>query len=89
MNINQEEYLRAGNELAGVLLLVHSPDMMPFPEDDGIMLLPGIFSIIGLRLNKIQRALPPVGECMRNDIDTMDINVYEELYSSKYSKKVG
>ena len=88
ININQGEFVSSANELAGALMLVHSADVMPFPEDDGIMLLPGIFSIVGLRLNKIERAKPPVGDCMKAHINTVDINVYEELFPVNYSKKV-
>ena len=36
-------------EEAGVRVVVHAPDMMPFPEDEGLSVSPGQMSLIAVR----------------------------------------
>ena len=50
MDIGQYEYLPEVGESAGVVVVVHPVDQMPFPEDDGVVLHPGRFSMIGVKL---------------------------------------
>ncbi len=44
LNIDQSEYLSAGNEAAGARIVVHSQDAMPYPEDAGIVAQPGMLT---------------------------------------------
>lgn len=37
----QYEYLPMVGQSAGVVIVVHDPDRMPFPEDEGILAVPG------------------------------------------------
>ena len=49
VNIGQDEYVKQVGDTAGLRLVVHTQDKMPFPEDEGIMVTPGIATSIGLR----------------------------------------
>ena len=49
LNIEQDQYNDVADQ-AGVRVLVHDPDEMPFPEDDGYNLPPGVSAAIGVKL---------------------------------------
>ena len=49
LNIDQDMYLESMGEEAGVRVLVHHQSSMPFPEDEGVLVLPGQVASIGLR----------------------------------------
>ncbi len=49
LHVGQEEYAYNIGDVAGALMVVHSQDAMPFPEDEGIMLYPGENAAVGLR----------------------------------------
>ena len=49
LNVHQKEYLPELADTAGIRLLVHEKDRMPFPEDEGITVSPGHSTSIGLR----------------------------------------
>jgi hypothetical protein len=88
LNIGQADFMTAAGSVAGVIVLMHGRNEMPFPEDYGIMLTPGVFNVISLRLMQIQRMPAPFGDCIADDIDTTDINVYAEHFNAAYSKEV-
>lgn len=48
LNIEQYEYLPITSK-AGVKVIVHAPDAAPFPEDGGILALPGAVTSIGVK----------------------------------------
>ena len=50
LNIDQDEYLGSVAQEAGVRVVVHSQDRMPFPEDEGVSVMPGQITYIGMRL---------------------------------------
>ena len=49
VNIDQANYVKDAGETAGIRLVVHTGDRMPFPEDEGITVSPGHSSSIGLQ----------------------------------------
>ena len=49
MNVNQDEYLSEGDDAAGMRLVIHQTQRMPFPEDEGLAINPGQTTSIGLR----------------------------------------
>ena len=69
-------------------MLVHASGTMPFPEDQGTMLTPGVFNVLSLRLRQIMRTPAPYGDCISDDMDTYDRNVYKEKFNVTYSKLV-
>ena len=40
--IEQDEYIPELTESAGVVVTVHDQDVMPFPEDDGVVIAPDV-----------------------------------------------
>ncbi|KAI0226439.1 hypothetical protein LSAT2_023023 [Lamellibrachia satsuma] len=49
LNINQEDYTPLTGDTAGIRLVVHPQERMPFPEDEGITVSPGHSTSIGMR----------------------------------------
>ena len=49
-NLEQDEYLGSIAQEAGVRVVVHSQERMPFPEDEGISVIPGQLTYVGMRL---------------------------------------
>ena len=49
LNIDQDEYVEKMGQEAGVRVVVHHQDKMPFPEDEGVMAKPGLLTSIGIR----------------------------------------
>ena len=86
INVDQDEYGEStAPNLAGVLVLLHNRHKMPFPEDEGVMLMTGQFALIGIRKVKIKRQPSPYSDCIQNH-DPFSRDVYEELYNVQYDK---
>jgi len=49
LNVNQDEYMSEGDDAAGMRLVIHQSQRMPFPEDEGLAINPGQTTSIGLR----------------------------------------
>ena len=49
VNIDQANYVKDAGETAGIRLVVHPGDRMPFPEDEGMTVSPGHSTSIGLQ----------------------------------------
>ena len=49
VNIDQPNYVKDAGETAGIRLVVHNGDRMPFPEDEGITVSPGHSTSLGLQ----------------------------------------
>ena len=49
LNINQDDYSPLTGDTAGIRLVVHPQERMPFPEDEGITVSPGHSTSIGMR----------------------------------------
>jgi hypothetical protein len=46
MNIDQDNYIEAGNEAAGARIVIHDQADMPYPEDVGILAKAGMLTSI-------------------------------------------
>jgi hypothetical protein len=88
INIGQSDLLGAAGGVAGAIVLVHAPETTPFPEDYGVMLTPGVFNIISLRLLKLSRMPAPYGDCMLSDVKTANRDAYQEILNTTYTKVV-
>jgi len=49
INIDQANYVKDAGETAGIRLVVHGGERMPFPEDEGITVSPGHSTSLGLQ----------------------------------------
>ena len=47
--LEQTEYIGALSPAAGVKVLIHPRNSMPFPEDQGISIPPGYETFVGIR----------------------------------------
>ena len=54
--IEQDEYVPELSEGAGLILTVHDQDVMPFPEDDGILIPPGQQSNVAMTVVSYKRS---------------------------------
>lgn len=55
MNIQQDEYVEEAGETAGIVIVVKQQNVMPFPEDEGIIVSPGHATAVGLALVSVVR----------------------------------
>ena len=88
VNIGQSDFLSAAGSVAGAIILPHSRNTMPFPEDYGLMLTPGVYNVISLRMMQVNRMPAPYGKCIMADVDTTDRDVYQETINTTYSRVV-
>ena len=49
INVNQHEYIKLAGDTAGAVVVIRPQNQMPFPEDDGIMVSPGLATSIGIK----------------------------------------
>ncbi len=49
-NIDQDEYSKDLAQMAGVRVVVHPQERMPFPEDEGLSVPPGTITYVGVRM---------------------------------------
>ncbi|XP_041464722.1 degenerin deg-1-like isoform X3 [Lytechinus variegatus] len=61
--IQQSEYISSLQPSAGLRLLVHDQNEMPFPEDQGINLAPGAHASVGLSMVYLERLGTPYTNC--------------------------
>lgn len=87
ININQDEYVKEVGDTAGIRMVIHSQNRMPFPEDEGITVSPGHSTSIGLRQVLINRLSHPHGNCTHPDNSIVN-NVFAENYPVEYSTTV-
>ncbi|CAG5119341.1 unnamed protein product [Candidula unifasciata] len=63
LNIEQYEYLPT-TSLAGVNVIIHPSNEIPFPEDGGILAQPGAVTRIGIKQELTQRLPSPYSNCI-------------------------
>ncbi|XP_059174131.1 amiloride-sensitive sodium channel subunit beta-like [Physella acuta] len=61
--INQQEYIANLASEAGARIIIHKKGTIPFPEDEGISVIPGRSSSIGIKQVSYSRLPPPHGVC--------------------------
>ena len=49
INVGQHEYIESVGKQAGAVAVVHDQTRMPFPEDEGILAVPGHVTSVGIR----------------------------------------
>ena len=54
LDIGQYEYIPKIGEAAGAVIVVHPSDQMPFPEDQGIVIKPGMGTAIAIKAVRSQ-----------------------------------
>ena len=57
LNINQAEYLASNSQGAGVVLVIHPSNRMPFPEDEGYFAAPNHITTIEFSKASNERSL--------------------------------
>eukprot|EP00057_Strongylocentrotus_purpuratus_P023572 XP_011678046.1 PREDICTED: amiloride-sensitive sodium channel subunit gamma-2 isoform X2 [Strongylocentrotus purpuratus] len=82
--IQQSEYISDLQPSAGLRLLVHDQNEMPFPEDRGINLAPGAHTSVGLSLVYLERKESPYTNC---SLEFKPGNVFKEQFDHlEYSR---
>ena len=61
---------------------------MPFPEDYGTVLPPGVYNAVRIHKIQIKRLPFPYGDCILANSDMSDRDVYTSQYNVTYSKTV-
>ncbi|XP_038073844.1 amiloride-sensitive sodium channel subunit gamma-like isoform X2 [Patiria miniata] len=84
LNLEETEYLTSMQQAAGVRVVIGEQYHMPFPEDAGINVAPGLLTSIGIRKVEIQRKGDPYTNC--TDEDTEDTEtVFSSFFGANYS----
>ncbi|XP_070574558.1 uncharacterized protein [Ptychodera flava] len=84
--IEQDEYIPLYGTEAGVRVLIHAPDITPFPEDNGFTVTPGTQTSIGIRRDTVKGSGLPYTNCTdQRDIDSVfgEQYVYSDLACHK------
>ncbi|XP_067664680.1 amiloride-sensitive sodium channel subunit gamma-like [Haliotis asinina] len=81
--LDQDEYIAALSPSAGARVLIHPRNSMPFPEDEGISITPGVSTSVGLRKVDISRLIPPHGVCAEKGLVE---DFYNTNLHTNYSK---
>ena len=84
INIEQEEYIPNLIDGAGAVVVVHTPQRMPFPEDEGVLAMPGQVTSVAITQVKVDRLDGSYGNCTRILHDKRR-NVFEEEHNVHYS----
>ncbi|OAF66483.1 hypothetical protein A3Q56_05775 [Intoshia linei] len=83
--IDQNEYIPEMVHSAGAKVLVHAQKIMPFPEDEGYNVSPGMATSIAVRKTSIKRAGSVYSPCTDIQAPNITRNIYEELYPTRYN----
>lgn len=81
--INQRAYVANLATEAGARIVVHKRGTMPFPENNGVSVMPGRSTSIGLHQVRLSRLSYPHGDC---GSDKFDMDSYAHLMGTEYSK---
>ncbi|XP_068740271.1 amiloride-sensitive sodium channel subunit alpha-like [Montipora capricornis] len=85
LNIQQDEYLGAFAEEAGVRIDISNQGEMPFPREKGLSVAPGFATSIGIRKVEIIRKDPFNNLRCFNSTDLDDANLYKRKFRVGYS----
>ncbi|KAK2148637.1 hypothetical protein LSH36_488g04036 [Paralvinella palmiformis] len=88
VTLGLSDAFKAADGVAGAVVVIHSKDSMPFPEDYGTVLTPGVFNAISIRLVKLKKLPLPYTDCINQYVDASLKDVYITLYNTTYSKMV-
>ncbi|XP_059163582.1 amiloride-sensitive sodium channel subunit beta-like [Physella acuta] len=79
--LETDEYIRGISTGKGAHVVIHEQETVPFPTEEGIAIVAGTQSIIGIRQVEISRMGEPYGRCT-------DVKVFKEKYGVKYTRMV-
>lgn len=85
LNIEQQEYLGAFTEEAGVRIDISNQGEMPFPREKGLSAAPGFATSIGMRKVEIIRKDPFKNKRCFNSTALDDANLYRRTFQVGYS----
>ncbi|KAK0046492.1 amiloride-sensitive sodium channel subunit beta [Biomphalaria pfeifferi] len=83
--IDQGQYVANLAPEAGARVVIHKKGTMPFPEDEGIAVMPGQSISIGIRQVTYNRLQPPHGTCSESQMTTDYYAKYKGTTLSKLS----
>ncbi|XP_069988901.1 degenerin-like protein asic-1 isoform X2 [Penaeus vannamei] len=83
LSIRARNYLTLLSPDLGAKVIVHSPRRIPFPEDEGFNVSPGVSVSVSVGTKRIERVGPPWGDCE----DETESEVFKE-YSDIRCKKL-
>ncbi|XP_050401796.1 degenerin-like protein asic-1 [Patella vulgata] len=81
--LEQSEYIPALSPEAGVKVVVHPRNTMPFPVEEGISVSPGYATSIGLNAVEMIRLEPPHADCATKGLIE---DIYMKNLKTNYSK---
>ena len=74
INIDQADYVADAGDTAGIRVLVHNGNQMPFPEDDGLIVSSGHSTSVGLQ----KACLIISSQCVMSSSTTNKINDFDK-----------
>ncbi|XP_043925856.1 amiloride-sensitive sodium channel subunit gamma-like [Protopterus annectens] len=83
--IEQVEYIKELSSTAGLRMVIHDQHRMPFPEDEGVNISPGMESDIGMVKIHVRRLKPPYSSKCTDGEEK--INYYATTYDVGYSRE--
>ncbi len=60
LGLGQDDYVGELGDTAGAVVLVHDQGALPFPEDDGIFLMPGKATSLGIQQVSLNCLVCPI-----------------------------
>ncbi|CAH3139000.1 unnamed protein product [Pocillopora meandrina] len=85
LNIEQDEYIGAFTEEAGVRIDISNQGEMSFPREKGLSAAPGFATSIGIRKVEIHRKDPFTKKRCQNSSSLSDANLYKHNFQVNYS----
>ncbi|XP_052253065.1 amiloride-sensitive sodium channel subunit gamma-like [Dreissena polymorpha] len=85
LNIEQDDYIPALAQDAGVKIVIHERGTYPIPEDAGLSLPPGMKTSIGLDKTEYKRLPPPHADCGTSGQGVVDL--YARDFGTAYTKE--
>ncbi|XP_022797297.1 degenerin deg-1-like [Stylophora pistillata] len=87
LNIESNEYVPEISQAAGARIVIHPQGEMPFPDEEGVDLVPGFSTTIGVRREVVIRVDPfNNGSCKHSNSEQKN-DLYKVKYGSFYSRE--
>lgn len=87
LNIESNEYVPEISQAAGARIVIHPQGEMPFPDEEGVNLVPGFSTAIGVRREVVIRVDPFNNGSCRNPDSKQKNDLYKVKYGSFYSRE--
>ncbi|XP_020621667.1 amiloride-sensitive sodium channel subunit alpha-like [Orbicella faveolata] len=86
--IETGQYVPEVSQAAGARIVIHNQGEMPFPDEDGINLVPGFSTSVGVRREVIERVDPFNNQSCRASNSHDHEDIYHKNFGSFYSREV-